>query len=256
MSRFYSKATTFFNALQSAAGRFTRELFLHDPMEACSVIKCWVLVTLVTVLSVARFGHSSLAADASGSRIVAAVQKMIGALETVEKFRCETEILYFRNGKADKRFMFTLNVETKGSVSLKFSRPYPGVKVVYRQGDNKLTIKPFQFLPIVTFRLSIENPLVKSPSGQRIDQCTLKYLIKFLHDNGELIKKRASEHCEGEDRIEFMFWAKNYTNEKELNRYRVVVLKENWFPIRVERYNQHNLPIEVISFKKYTINPL
>jgi outer membrane lipoprotein-sorting protein len=225
-------------------------------MEARSLMKCWVLVILVTVLSAARFGHSSLSADASGSHIVAAVQKMIAALETVEGFRCETDIRYYRNGKADKRFMFTLHAETQGTVSLTFSRPYPGVKVVYRQGDTKLRIKPFKFLPIVTFSLSIDNPLVTSPSGQRIDHCTLDYLVKFLHENGELITKRASEYCEGEDRIEFICWAKDYTNKKGLNRYRVVVLKEHWFPVRVERYDQHNLPIEIITFKNYTIDHL
>ena len=213
----------------------------------------WVLVILVTVLSAAPVSQSSLSADVSGSYIVAAVQKMAATFETVERFSCETEIRYYRDGKPDKRFVFTLHAETPGSVSLTFSRPYPGVKVVYHQGDDKLTIKPFKFLPIVTFRLSIDNPLVTSPSGQRIDHCTLEYLITFLHENGELITKRASEYREGEERIEFICWAKDYTNEKELNRYRVVVLKENWFPLRVERYNQHNLPIEIISFKNYTI---
>ena len=217
-------------------------------------MKCWVLVILVTVLSVQPFGHSSLSDDASGSHILAAVQKMTAALERVGGFRCEADIRYYRNGKADKRFIFTLHAETQGSVSLTFSRPYPGVKVVYRQGDNKLTIKPFQFLPVVSFRLSIDNPLVTSPSGQRINHCTLEYLIQFLYENGELISKRESEYREGKERVEFICWAKDYTDEKELNRYRVVVLKENWFPSRVERYNQQNLPIEIISFKNYTID--
>jgi outer membrane lipoprotein-sorting protein len=251
---FVDKLITFFNVRQSASGWCLRELFLPDPMEAHSVMKCWVLVILVTVLPAAGFGQSSLSADASGSHIVAAVQKMTAALESVEGFRCEADIRYYRHGKADKRFIFTLHAETQGSVSLAFSRPYPGVKVVYRQGDNKLTIKPFQFLPIVSFSLSIDNPLVKSPSGQRIDHCTLEYLITFLHENGELISKRASEYREGKERVEFICWAKDYTDEKELNRYRVVVLKENWFPSRVERYNQQNLPIEIISFKNYTID--
>lgn len=224
-------------------------------MEAHSVMKCRGVLILLTVLSAARFGHSSFAADASGSHIVAAVQKMTAALEGVEGFRCEADIRYYRNGKADKRFVFTLHAETQGSVSLTFSRPYPGVKVVYRQGDNKLTIKPFQFLPVVSFRLSIDNPLVTSPSGQRIDHCTLEYLIKFLYENGELISKRESEYREGKERVEFICWAKDYTGAKELNRYRVVVLKENWFPSRVERYNQNDLPIEIISFKNYTIDP-
>ena len=222
-------------------------------MEIHSVMRYRVLVILVTVLSVAPIGRGSLSADSSGSHIVAAVQKMAATLGTVEEFRCETDVRYYRDGKAGKRFLFTLHARAQGSVSLTFSRPYPGVKVLYQQGDDTLTIKPFRFLPIVSFRLSIHNPLVTSPSGQRIDHCTLEYLIAFLRGNGELITRRASEYSEDEEKIEFTCWAKDYTDEKELNRYRLVVSKEHWLPVRVERYNQHNLPVEIITFTKYSI---
>ena len=226
---------------------------LYGPMEIHSVMRCRLLVILVTVLSVAPFDQGSLSADNSGSHIVAAVQKMAATLGTVQEFRCEIDVHYYRDGKASKRFLFTLHAHAEGSVSLTFSRPYPGMKVLYHQGDDTLTIKPFRFLPIVFFSLSIHNPLVTSPSGQRIDHCTLEYLITFLRANGELITRRASEYSEDEGRVEFICWAKDYTNEKELNRYRLVVSKEHGLPVRVERYNEHNLPVEIINFKKYTI---
>ena len=48
-------------------------------------------------------------------------------------------------------------------------------------------------------------------------------------------------------------WAKDYTGGEELNRYRLVVSKKNWFPTRIERFNREEVPIEVITFKDYEI---
>lgn len=212
---------------------------------------------LVAVLTACPHDHCLSSAEPSGNRIAAVFQRMITALEAVNEFRCETDIVYHGGGRGDKRFVFSLHAdETAGRVSIAFSRPYPGVKVVYRQGDNHLTIRPFRFLPLLTFSLAIDNPLVRTPSGQRVDQCTLAYCIRFLHQSTELIKERASEYREGDDRVDCTFWARDYTSGKALNRYRLVVLKENWFPVRMERYSAQNLPIETISFKNHVIDLL
>lgn len=225
-------------------------------MEAAHVIRCRVIVMLVSALAVHPPDHRCASAETSGNRITAVFQRMTAALEAVNEFRCETDIVYYGGERGDKRFVFTLHAGKQGRVSLTFSRPYPGVKVVYREGDRHLTIRPLRFLPLFTFSLSIDNPLVRTPSGQRINQCTLAYCIRFLHHNAELIKERQSEYCEEKDEVAFMFWARDYTTGEDLNRYRMVVSKENWFPVRVERYSVHNLPIETISFKNYVIDLL
>jgi outer membrane lipoprotein-sorting protein len=105
----------------------------------------------------------------------------------------------------------------------------------------------------VKFRLSLTNPRVISPSGQRIDQGTIDYLTRFFYENREIIRQSESQFSDEGDRIDCMFWAKDYTGSEELNRYRLVVSKNNWFPTRIERFNQKGIPIEVITFKDYEI---
>ena len=154
------------------------------------MIRYVILIIFMTVLSLKGGAQEPSRATSSGSKIVAVVQKMIAILDRVEAFECETEIQYYRNGEKYKRYRLSYGVEKKGTIRVKFSRPYPGAVVVYHSGDEELTIKPFTFLPMVQFRLSIYSALVKSPSGQRIDQCSIDYLTRFFYRNIELIRQR------------------------------------------------------------------
>ena len=97
--------------------------------------------------------------------------------------------------------------------------------------------------------------MVKTPSGQRIDQTDVNYFIEFLFKNLKWIEEGENEYHEENDRIEFSFSAMDYVEGKRLERYRVSVSKNNWLLLRIARYDLEGTPIETISFKKYTINP-
>ena len=217
------------------------------------VMKCWVFMIVLSLINLEGADQIASPAGTSGYRVVALAEKMISVVGEVEDFQCKTEIQYYREGNEYKRYRFTFFTEKSGNVRLRFSRPYPGVSAFYRMGDEKITVQPFRFLPIVKFRLSLTNPRVISPSGQRIDQGTIDYLTRFFYENREIIRKSKSQFSEEEDRIDCMFWAKDYTGREELNRYRLVVSKKNWFPTRIERFNQEDMAIEVITFKDYEI---
>ncbi len=59
---------------------------------------------------------------------------------------------------------------------------------------------------------------------------------------------------EDETQAEFSFWAQDYLEGTQLERYRVVVSKGNWFPLRVERYTAEGKPIEILLFKDHALN--
>ena len=217
------------------------------------MLRYWVFITLSALLNIEGAGQSASPVYSSGDRIVALAEKMISVAGGVEDFQCTTEIQYYSEGKKDKSYRFVFFTDIGGNVRLRFSRPYPGVSAFYQKGDEKVTVQPFRFLPIVKFRISLTNPRVISPSGQRIDQGTIDYLTRFFYQNCDLIQQSESRFSDEGDRIDCMFWAKDYTGKEELNRYRLVVSKENWFPARIERYNQKEVPIEVITFKEYEI---
>lgn len=217
------------------------------------MMKCWVFIIVLSLINLEGVDQISSPAGTSGHRIVSLAEKMISVVGEVENFQCKTEIQYFREGNEYKRYRFSFFTEKDGGVRLRFSRPYPGVSVLYQKGNDKITVQPFRFLPIVKFRLSLTHPRVISPSGQRIDQGTTDYLTRFFYENREIIRQSESQFSDEGDRIDCMFWAKDYTGSEEFNRYRLVVSKKNWFPTRIERFNQKGTPIEVITFKDYEI---
>ncbi len=218
-------------------------------------MRCWMFITLPFLLYLQGLAEGSSPVNASGQHIVALAEKMISVVEKVEGFQCKTEIQYYKEGKEYKRFRFTFFTNKSGEIRLRFSRPYPGVSALYRKGDDKITVQPFRYLPIIKFRLSLTNPRVISPSGQRIDQGTMEYLIQFFYDNCELIRQRESQYSDQGDEVDCTYWARDYTGGEgeKLNRYRLIVSKENWFPTRVERFDQEGVPIEVITFGEYEI---
>lgn len=189
--------------------------------------------------------------DSSAARIVAISEKMIHAIEGMGDFSCEVEIHYYRQGQEHKRYRFTFSLEKKGITRIKFSRPYPGLTASYIQGDTMITVQPLPFLPFVKFRCSLYHNLVRSPSGQRMDQASIEYLSRFFYNSITSIQQKEHSISDGQDTVEFTFWAQDYIEGLEINRYHVVVAKDTWLPRQIERYDQLNQPIEVIIVSKF-----
>ena len=194
-------------------------------------------------------------AEPSGEeKILAVVRKMISVFENVEDFTCETEVTYYNEGIEDQQWRVKFFFKKGKKFRVDFSYPYRGVSIFYRGGDEKLTVRPFRFLPALKFRFSIDAPIAKTPSGQRINQTDVGYFIRFIFNNLKSIEQRESGFQDDGERIQFLFWALDYIEGKSLEKYRVFVSRKNWFPLRVERYNLEGKLVELIIFKNYVIN--
>lgn len=186
--------------------------------------------------------------------ILAVVQRMISVFEDVEDFTCETEVTYYKEGVEDKRWRVKFFFKKERQFRVDFSYPYQGVSIFYRGGGEKLIVRPFRFLPALSFSLSIDDAIARTPSGQRIDQTDVGYFIRFVFNNLRSIEQRENEFHEDEERITFLFWAMDYLEGKSLEKYRVFVSKKIWLPLRVERYDHEGKLIELIIFRNHTIN--
>ncbi len=214
-----------------------------------------VTFSVVALLLFGAVKFTLPAEPSHGDQIIATAHKMISVIESVEDFICEAEVIYYRNGEEDQRYQLTFFYKQRGKIRIKFSRPYPGVTVFYKVGDEKLTVKPFKFLPVVKFHFSIDNRVVKTPSGQRIDQTDVQFFMNFLFKNVKWIQEKENAFYEEEEQIKFAFYALDYIEGKGLEKYRVFVSKKHWFPTRIERYNLEGRPIEISIFKNHVINP-
>ena len=188
------------------------------------------------------------------NEILAVVQRMISVFEDVEDFTCDTEVTYYDEGVEDQRWRIKFFFKKGRQFRVDFSSPYKGVSIFYRGGDEKLIVRPFRFLPALSFSLSIHDAIARTPSGQRIDQTDVGYFIRFVFNNLRSIEQRENEFHQDEERITFLFWAMDYIEGKSLEKYRVSVSKKIWFPLRVERYDYEGKLIELIIFRNHTIN--
>lgn len=211
-----------------------------------------LVVSAVTLLQV-----TSIAAPLEASHedeILAVVQRMISVFEGVEDFTCDTQVTYYKEGVEDGRWLVKFFFKDERKFRVDFLSPYKGLSIFYRGDDEELIVRPFRFLPALRFSLSIDNPIARTPSGQRIDQTDVGYFIRFVLNNLRSIEQRENEFHEDEERITFLFWAMDYIEGKSLEKYRVFVSKKIWFPLRVERYDHEGRLIELIIFKNHTIN--
>jgi outer membrane lipoprotein-sorting protein len=195
-----------------------------------------------------------LSEGAEDSRVLPVVQKMESAFEAVEDYTCEVEQIFYKGGEESQRYLFKFFFKRGKKIRVDFSRPYSSLTIFYKEGEKEATVLPFRFLPMLKFQLSIDNPMIHTPAGQWINQTDMEYFIRFLLKNLEKVKQKVDEFYEDRDQISFWVWGLDYIRQRELEKYRIFVSKQNWFPTRIERYRLGGEPLEVTMIQNYAIN--
>ena len=191
---------------------------------------------------------------AEENRVLAVVQKMESEFKTVKDYTCEVEQIFYQGGEENQRYRFKFCFKREKKIRVDFSYPYSSLTIFFREGDQEATVLPIRSIHVLKFRLSLDNPLIHTPAGQRVNQTGMDYFINFLLKNLEKVKQETDEFYEDNDQIRFWLWGRDYIGEKDLEKYRITVSKRNWFPTRIERYDLEGKPIEVSMIRNYAIN--
>ena len=187
-------------------------------------------------------------------RILAVAQHMEAAFKEVEDYSCEVDQIFYQNGAENQRYRFKFYFKKPKKIRVDFSHPHPGLTVIYRDGETKATVIPFRSSPVFKFRLSVDNPMLKTLAGQRINQTDMGYFIDFLSKNLKKVEQKENTFHEDEQRVEFIFRAMDYIEERSLEKYRISISKKYWLPIRIERYSSEGELLEVSDIKNYVLN--
>jgi len=182
------------------------------------------------------------------------LQKMESAVKRMEDYTCEVEQFFYQDGVADQSYRFKFYYKKEKRIRVDFSHPYSSLTIYYSDGDKDATVKPFRFMPTLKFRFSIDNPMLKTLAGQRIDQTDMGYFVDFMSKNLKRIKQGEDEFSEDGEQVKFLFWAKDYIEEKLDEKYRISISKRHWLPIRIERYSLGGRLLEKTEIKSYIIN--
>jgi outer membrane lipoprotein-sorting protein len=215
--------------------------------------RIWIFV-LLSLMPMVTIGLMPLPGGPEENRVLAVVHKMTSAFKIVEDYTCEVEQIFYQNGEENQRYRFKFHFKRGKKIRVDFSYPYSSLTIFYRGGEGEATVMPFRSLPALKFRVSIDNPIILTPAGQRIDQTDMEYFVSFLMKNLEEVKQKMDEFSEDQNQIKFWFWAMDYINEKDLEKYRIYISKRNWLPVRIERYHLEGKPLEVSIIQNYTIN--
>jgi len=207
---------------------------------------------LLLILLTVSPGSSSEGPDKTP--VLTFVQRMESAFRALENYTCEVEQTYYKDGVEDRRYLFKSYFMKEKNIRIDFFQPFPSLTIFYRNGEQEATVTPFRSLPALQFRFSMDNPMIKTPTGQKINQTDMGHFIQFVFKNLQRVDQGKEEYDEGRDQVRFLFWALDYIDEKYPEKYWIILSQKSWFPIRIERYSLQGKPIEVSEIKNYTIN--
>lgn len=217
----------------------------------CRPGRVWLASAFLLLMAVSFLPPT---AGAEENRILAVIQKMESAFKTVEDYTCEVEQVFYKDGEKSEHYQFKFYFKKGKKIRVDFSRPYSSLTIFYTEGDKEATVLPLRFLPAMKFRFSIDNPVIRTPAGQWINQTDMDYFIGFLFKNVEKVKQKTDEFYDDKDQIRFWLLGLDYIEGKNLEKYRIFVSKQNWLPTRIERYDLEGKPLEVSIIQNYAIN--
>jgi outer membrane lipoprotein-sorting protein len=154
----------------------------------------------------------------------------------------------------NQRYLFKFYFKKEKKIRVDFSQPHSGLTIFYHDEDKEVTVRPLRLLSSLKFRLSVDNPLMKTLTGQRINQTDMGYFINFMFKNLKSVEQGENEFREDDERVEFLFWALDYIEEKSPEKYRISISKKDWLPIHIERYNLGDRRLEVTDIRNYVLN--
>jgi outer membrane lipoprotein-sorting protein len=191
------------------------------------------------------------------NKLLAVAQDMASAFQRVEDYTCDVETIFYQSwqdGTGYERYRFKFYFKRKKKIRVDFAEPYPGTIVIYSEGKEEATVIPFGFMPGLKFNLSLKNPMVKTPSGQRLDQTDMGYFIDFVFRSLKKIEQEDGELREESEKIMFFLNALDHINREKMEKYRIVISKKNWLPVGIERYELDGTLVESMQIRNYSIN--
>lgn len=213
-----------------------------------------VVLTLLALACLLLNFEDLEATAGNEDRILVAAQNMEAAFKKLENYTCDVEQIFYQDGAEPQRYLFKFHFKKEKKIRVDFYQPHSGLTILYHDEEKEATVMPLRLLSGLKFRLSVDHPLMKTLAGQRINQTDMGYFIKFMFKNLGSVEQKENEFREDNERVEFLFWAWDYVQEKSAEKYRISISKKDWLPIRIERYNSENRRLEVTDIRNYVLD--
>lgn len=182
-------------------------------------------------------------------QVMGLVEKMEAAYAQVEDYRTETEVSEFQNGRvaATKRFLYTF--KKPNHVRIDMESPYPGMILVYPDDDGKVAVKPGGWAGFLNLHLALDNALLRSSAGQRIDQTDLGLLVRNIAHSLTDRRRGELKVTEQDGRVLIEVLAEDHFLAGVVTRYRFSIDKASSLPVEVVELTPDGIPKRKITFR-------
>ena len=188
------------------------------------------------------------------NRVQEVAGKMKAVFQGVEDYSSEVEQIYFKDGAEKERYRFKYYFKKPHRIRVEFIAPHPGADHFLSGGKKQAILRPFPSIPSLQFNLSIDSSILKTPTGQSINQTYMVFFIDFLFRNLAGVPQKDDQFEEQKEQVNFLFWGRDYVKGETPERYHIFISCQNWFPVRIERYSPAGYPKETSIIRNYVFN--
>ena len=159
---------------------------------------------------------------------------MEAAYDEVKDYQTEVETILFKEDGSFKTEKSLYTFKKPKWIRLDFVSPHPGMILVYPDRNGKVLMKP-QGLFHVDVSSELDDPLLQSPSGQRMDQTDLGLLIKNIRHSVTDQRRGPVSLSEDKNTIQIQVLADDHFREGVETRYQFLISKELRLPVEVDQ---------------------
>jgi outer membrane lipoprotein-sorting protein len=182
------------------------------------------------------------------------LQKMKAAYSDVVDYRTRVVVKDYWSS-ADlrtKEFLYTFKKPER--IRIDIEQPYPGMVMIYPDKNGEFVVAPSKWTLFMTLHLSPDSFLLKTASGQRLDQTDLGLLIRNIAHSVTDQRRGPLEIAEQDAHMLVNVLAENHFRRDVLTLYRFVIDEQLWLPVAVSESTPDGTLKREVSFQDLRLN--
>jgi outer membrane lipoprotein-sorting protein len=199
-------------------------------------------------------GAESAPAAALQDDVETVLKKMEAAYDEVRDYQTEVEVIFFENDRSVKSTKCLYTFKKPKWIRLDWISPHQGMIMVYPDPNGKVLVKPQGLLSILTLHRMLDDPLLETPSGQRMNQTDMGLLIKNIRHSVTDQHRGPVSISEDKDTIQIQVLADDHFREAVETRYQFLISKELWLPVEVGKSTTNGVQESRIIFRNLRTN--
>ena len=211
------------------------------------------LPALALIFLLADSGQASTVA---GDRIDAQslLQKMQAAYSHVVDYQAMVVVKNYLSSTDIRIEKFLYTFKKPDRIRIDLEQPYPGMVLMYPDKNGDFVVAPSKWTLFMTLHLSPNNFLLKTVSGQPLNQTDLGLLIQHIARSVTDQRHGPLEIAEQDAHIIVKVLAENHFRRNLLTLYRFVIDEHLWLPVAVSESTPDGTLKREVTFQDLKLN--